>query len=256
MNLRYTSIALKLVMNTCHTLSNTMVFIILSLLMITAGPKSVVADTNSPYVNGVKALQPLSYIRFNNNLTDYSATGIYSGEWIGGSGYSPLGQGSPMIGDSTNLSGLFNNTHVQLANSETLDFTQAATLMAWVKFDNTPVGTPSWIIGKSGYATDLDLLADTDNRIHFLVDAHIDSISQTVINTDTWYFITATYKRAVSGHNGVMELYVNGQRESYLESADITRNENSSPIVIGNTPYWFDYYGGSRSYSFLGKSMR
>src|ERR1019366_3682813 len=153
---------------------------------------------------------------------------------------SGVGFASGMVGQAVLLDGISGYVHVPAANS--LDPTQGATLSAWVYFDRLPsvVGHIMTIIGKSGFATDLDLQAETDNRFHFYVANSQSVVSATVIQPGIWYHVAGTYSAQTS-----VVLYVNGIQEG-LTPINVTRSANGNPLEIGNSWFWAGRYFSGR----------
>lgn len=111
-------------------------------------------------------------------------------------------------------------------------FTKAATLSAWVQFSELPsaAGRIFHIVGKSGFARDLDLQAEQDNHFHFYVATGAPNtvVSKTTVIPNTWYRVLATY-----GAGDRIALYVNGALESDRAIPGIVRQANDGPITVG-----------------------
>ncbi len=117
-----------------------------------------------------------------------------------------------------------------------LDPTAAATIEAWVKFDILPstAGRIFHIAGRSGFTTDLDLLANTNNRFSFYIGAGKYAESTTVIQVGMWYHVVGTY--AANDH---VSIYVNGMLEQNTPIS-VTRGTNPNDFTIGGSAYWGD----------------
>jgi hypothetical protein len=153
--------------------------------------------------------------------------------------FTAVGDGVPLVDDPNNQAGQFNgsNAFVIAPDLATKGFTSEATLLAWVRFDQLPsqVGHTTDILTKSGFARDLDLQAETDNRFHFYAatgDAY-QVVSNTLIQAQQWYFLAATYKA-----EDMIQIYVNGALENTTFIPDVIRLENSNAVVIGASAFW------------------
>ena len=128
------------------------------------------------------------------------------------------------------------NNYVDCGKSETLDPTQAATLEAWINFNQLPSAANHImeIASRSGGGTDLDLQVETDNRIKFFIGTGTPNvaISNTVVVTNTWYHIAVTYQASNN-----IKIYVNGVLEK-TTSINIARNANPNNFTIGQSGFW------------------
>jgi hypothetical protein len=217
-------------------------------MMLTAGlllsPHNASADIF--FSKEIHALDPEIYLRLNGNFLDSSKTGSHPGQEIGGVTFTPKGGGAPLKGNPHNQAAIFDGVddYIVIPNTANLDFSSGATLAAWVKFDRLPseantvtcASPPGCvtIVAKSGFAMDLDLQAEGDNRFHFYIGVGVPNMitSRTVIEAGRWYFVTATY------WPGVMELYVNGVLEAFRDSPEVIRTENSTDYSIGASLVW------------------
>jgi hypothetical protein len=164
-----------------------------------------------------------------SGTTAYDSSGnnnhgtIYGASWTSGK-----------VNDALFFDGV--NNYVDCGNGETLDPTREATIEAWVNFDILPsdAGHIMEIASRSGGGTDLDLQAETDNRIKFFVGPGTPNVavSNTVVEIDKWYHVAATYQ---AGNN--IKIYINGALEE-TTSISITRNSNSNNFSIGQSLYW------------------
>jgi hypothetical protein len=134
------------------------------------------------------------------------------------------------VGEAFSLNGT--DAFVQAPDALDLDPTSAGSQDAWVNFSQLPsvAGHIMEIIGKGGFGTDFDLQAETDNRFHFYVAVGAEVSSTTVIQTGVWYHVAGTWD-AKTG----LKIYVNGVLEN-TNSALVTRNASSEPLMIGNQP--------------------
>jgi hypothetical protein len=111
-------------------------------------------------------------------------------------------------------------------------FVKEATLSAWVYFSELPSAALRifHIVGKSGFARDLDLQAEPDDHFHFYVAVGAPNtvVSKTKIVPDTWYWVAATYR---AGDR--IALYVDGAREAERAIAGVIRRGNLGPITVG-----------------------
>lgn len=111
-------------------------------------------------------------------------------------------------------------------------FTSEATVAAWVYLDELPsaAGHIFHIAGKSGFARDLDLQVEGDDRFHFYVarGAPNTVISQTVVETGRWYRVAATYRR-----DDAIALYVDAKEEARRRIPGIQRLPNVGPLSMG-----------------------
>lgn len=151
--------------------------------------------------------------------------GAHPGTLIGGAGFS-----TGKVDRAFNLNG--NGQYVQIASSPDLDPTQAATLDAWVYFNQLPsaAGHIMAIAAKSGWSTDLDLQAHTDNRFHFYVAGGWNVTSTSVIQAGRWYHVAGTFDA------NAVRVYVNGVLET--TTSGVTRSPNGNPLTIGASAVW------------------
>lgn len=193
----------------------------------------------SPFVQKVLCLDPVVYLRLNGNFRDAAHPGVHPGVGSGGVGFTPPGGGAPLAHNPSNRAAHFDGVDdfIVVPTFAGLSFTQEVTVTAWVKFDRLPseVGHITTIVAKSGVARDLDLQAEPDNRFYFFIGpgAPIRLISQTQIEVNRWYFLAATYRRGDR-----MDLYVNGVLESSLMGPEVTREENTTALSIGQSLVW------------------
>ena len=169
----------------------------------------------------------------DGNANDIAGTN--NGALAGGVGFA-----SGMVGQAFQFDGVSGYVYVPSAGS--LDPIQGATLSAWVYFDALPsaAGHIMTIIGKSGFATDLDLQAEPDNRFHFYAANSQSAASTTVIQPGIWYHVAATYSAQAS-----VALYINGIQEG-LTPINVTRSANGNPLEIGNSWFWAGRYFSGR----------
>jgi hypothetical protein len=124
-------------------------------------------------------------------------------------------------------------------------FTQEATLSAWVRLDVLPSSSHHifHVVGKSGFARDLDLHVEPDDLFHFYVATgapHV-AVSKTKVEVGKWYRLDATYKA-----KDAIVLYVNRVAESTVAIPGVTRNANDGPITVGeNHAFPSRYFQGS-----------
>lgn len=113
-------------------------------------------------------------------------------------------------------------------------FAVEATLSAWVYFDELPstAGRMFHIVGKSGFARDLDLLAEPDNRFHFYVAIGRPNtvMSTSAVALRAWHQVVATYR---AGDR--IALYVDGVLEAQRPIPGVARVGNEGPITIGES---------------------
>jgi hypothetical protein len=158
---------------------------------------------------------------------------------MGGATFTAMGDGVPLASDPNNQAAQFNGFDASMVAPGLASkcFTSEATLMAWVRFDQLPsqAGRITSIVGKSGFARDLDLQAETDNRFHFYVATGdpYQVVSRTVVQANQWYFVVATYQAEDS-----IQIYVNGALENTTSIPDVIRQENSNPVAIGASAFW------------------
>lgn len=221
--------------------------VLLTLLMLPAmAGESVDAQTDPrewssqpPYAQKVLCLDPVVYLRLNGNFRDSASPGVHPGVGYGGVGFSRPGGGAPLARNPSNKAAVFDgvNDYIVVPSFASLNFTEEVTVMAWVKFDRLPseVGHITTIVSKSGVARDLDLQAEPDNRFYFFIGpgAPIRLISQTQIQVNRWYFLAGTYRRGDR-----MDLYVDGVLESTLMGPEVTREENTTALSIGQSLVW------------------
>lgn len=117
-----------------------------------------------------------------------------------------------------------------------LDPTAAATIEAWVKMDTLPstAGRVFHIAGRSGMATDLDLIGNTNNKFSFYIGAGKFAESNTTIQAGLWYHVTGTYLA-----NNYVRIFVNGTLEQNT-SISVARSTNPNDFTIGGSGYWGD----------------
>jgi hypothetical protein len=111
-------------------------------------------------------------------------------------------------------------------------FTTEATLSAWVFLDELPsqTGRIFHICGKSGFARDLDLHVEPDDRFHFYVARGAPNTveSETVVQPGRWYRVAATYRA-----DDEIAIYVDGAREASHGIPGIQRMPNVGPLSVG-----------------------
>ena len=111
-------------------------------------------------------------------------------------------------------------------------FTTEATLAAWVYLHEMPseAGHIFHLCGKSGFARDLDLQIERDNRFHFYVErgAPHTIVSKTTLEPRRWYRVAATYRR-----DDAIALYVDGKQEAKLSIPTVQRLPNVGPLSMG-----------------------
>ncbi len=116
-------------------------------------------------------------------------------------------------------------------------FTEGATLSAWVYFDKLPseTGRRMHVVGKPGSGSDLDLLADPDDRFHFFVatGGPYQVVSTMKIQPRKWYFVAVTYL----AQSQIM-IYVDGKKDNAVNINGVRRNGNPSPLCIGESVVW------------------
>jgi hypothetical protein len=127
----------------------------------------------------------------------------------------------------------------------TLDpFVKEATLSAWVSFSELPsaAGRIFHIVGKSGFARDLDLQAEKDDHFHFYVATGAPNavVSRVAVASSTGYRVVATYS---AGER--IALYVNGALEAERAIPGVIRQPNHGPITVGeNVTFNGRYFHG------------
>lgn len=123
------------------------------------------------------------------------------------------------------------NDYITVADTSSLDITDAITVCAWVK----PGVTASWkgLVGKSGEVTGAssasdvwDLYVAASNAVRFQVTNTDTATSTTTMSIGKWYFITGTY----DGAN--VKIYVNGVLES-TNARTAAIPTNNYPLLIG-----------------------
>ena len=128
--------------------------------------------------------------------------------------------------------------YITVPSSSSLDPTVAASMDAWVYFNQLPSAANHimHIAGKSGSGTDLDLQAESDNKIHFYVAAGSSVTSVTTVQAGVWYHVAATYTA-----NSQIKIYINGVLEN-TASISVMRGTNGYPFAIGASGYWPSRY--------------
>jgi hypothetical protein len=180
-------------------------------------------------VSAACAPQPanlISWWKGDGNARD--KTGLNNGALMNGTGFA-----SGMVGQAFSFDGV--DDYVSVPNSASLDPTAAASIVVWVYFDQLPsaAGHFMYIAGKSGSATDLDVQAQTDNRVYFYVDGSRAVASTTVVQTGRWYHIVGTYTAS-----NQLKMYVNGVLENTVSIVGTTRGMNNNPFTIGQSAIW------------------
>jgi Concanavalin A-like lectin/glucanases superfamily len=195
---------------------------------------SSTSPASGDYGAEVLALDPVAYWRLDGNFNDAVPPGLHPLILRGGVTTTPPGARAPLVGYPGNRAARFNGIN-GVAFAPSLcgrDFSQQATLLAWVRFALVPsdVGHIASILGKSGFGQDLNIQGEPDNRFHFYVatGSPIQSSSTTVVQPEQWYFVVATYAA-----NGQIDLYVNGTLENTLAIFGIVRQENLNPVALG-----------------------
>ncbi len=125
--------------------------------------------------------------------------------------------------------------YVDVGNKSSLDPTQEATIIVWVKFNQLPsaAGRHMAIATKSGTAADFDIQAQNNNdKFYFYVANGLNVISNTAIQTGQWYFVAATYKAYES-----LKMYINGSLEN-TTNISTARNTNSNSFQIAQSAVW------------------
>ena len=111
-------------------------------------------------------------------------------------------------------------------------FTTEATLAAWVYLDELPseAGHIFLVCGKSGFARDLDLQIEPDDRFHFYVARGAPSvvISKTVVEPKRWYRVAVTYRS-----DDAIAFYLDGALEAKRGIPGVARLPNVGPLSVG-----------------------
>ncbi|MBI5757713.1 MAG: tandem-95 repeat protein, partial [Planctomycetales bacterium] len=129
------------------------------------------------------------------------------------------------VGSAFRLDG--QNDYVEIPTSSDLDPITAATLDAWVYFDQLPsvAGHTMTIVGKS---PNLDLQADQDNRFHFLLaNSGFRVASIATIQVGQWYHVAGVFAA------NRLEIYVNGTLENTTSLPGVSRLTNANALTIG-----------------------
>ncbi len=155
-------------------------------------------------------------------------TGLHNGTLMNGTDFAP-----GRVGQAFSFDGV--DDYVMVPSSAALDPTATASLVAWVYFDQLPsvAGHFMYVAGKSGGGTDLDIQAQTDNRLYFYVAAGFYVASTTVVQTGQWYHVVGTYTAS-----NQLKMYVNGVLENTVAIVGVTRGMNGNPFAIGQSSVW------------------
>lgn len=181
------------------------------------------------------------------NLVSWWPGDTAADDIVGGNNGTPKGSPAPTLaaGKVGNAFSFANGGtgYVEVPDNPNLDLTTEATLTAWVYLNQLPssAGHTMHIAGKSGYARDLDLQVDVDNKIRFYTGpgGPISVSSNTVVQVGQWYHVVATYKANVEE-----SMYVNGVLENTTPIA-YAREANGNPFTIGeNLTFTGRYFYG------------
>ncbi|MDQ4121753.1 MAG: putative Ig domain-containing protein [Acidobacteriota bacterium] len=138
-----------------------------------------------------------------------------------------------MVGQAFSFDGV--NDYVEMPSLGVQDPQVAATLDAWVKFNQTPsqAGRIMEIITKGDFGNDLDLAAMTDDKFVLFIRGGSFVKSTTVIQSNVWYHVAATW------NSSELRMYVNGVLENTTPLSNVSRTVSTVPLRIGNG-YAFD----------------
>jgi RHS repeat-associated protein len=122
------------------------------------------------------------------------------------------------------------NDFALVPDSPSLSLTQHATLTSWVRFDQLPsaAGHSMTLLAKSQNGNDLDLQAETDNRLHFYVANGAQVTSNTVLQAGVWYHVAATYAAS-----GSLQIYINGGLDVTQAIPGVSRTNGTNPFTLG-----------------------
>lgn len=161
----------------------------------------------------------------DNNALDI--VGENHGTLVNGTDYS-----TGMVGQCFSFDGV--DDYISVPSDPSIDPTTEATLEAWVYFNQLPsaAGHIMEIMAKSGFNTDLDILANTNDRVYFYVGAGVNVASNTVIQAGQWYHIACVYKAADR-----LEIFIDGLLDNSI-TISVTRGTNSNPFTLGAAAQW------------------
>lgn len=196
-------------------------------LLAIISPLFIATTSRADYAAEVLALGPVGYWQLGGDYADSSGNG-YSLTPSGGTSFAAA-TGSPNSITAT-FDGATGSAYAGQSGLANTDFTQAATLLAWVRWDQLPsaVGRITSIIGKSGVGRDLDLQAQQDDHLYFYVAAGTHVTSTTQIEAGRWYFLAATYTA-----NDQLNLYIDGVLDATVAIPGVTRSENGQGVELG-----------------------
>lgn len=147
------------------------------------------------------------------------------GVLLGGATYGP-----GKISNAFSLNGT--SAYVETSSTLANDPISSGSLEAWVNFNTLPsvAGHIMQIIGKGNTNNFFDLQAHQDNKFHFFVGAGFTVASTTIVQTDVWYHIVATWD-----NNTSIRMYVNGVLENE-DFENTLRGASGLPLQIGAQP--------------------
>lgn len=181
----------------------------------------------------------------------------FSGNNNSGILYGPPSETTGKVGKALNFDG--NDDYVVVADSCTLDITNAITLEAWIKFNQLPpdIDGKDWyaIILKSKRTESYGLMYGgqyVGNRLRFYhkglnadrTDAHVPGLL-----ANKWYHVIATYDGSTT------KIYLNGEETEYIDRASEivtgTINTTNYGLFIGREdperpalPNWYYPFNG------------
>ncbi|MCK9393357.1 MAG: LamG domain-containing protein [Candidatus Paceibacterota bacterium] len=128
---------------------------------------------------------------------------------------------------------------ISFDSDDTLNMTDALTISFWVKRLGR-VGEDNIIVSKDDANSNRQYVVyfTNNNTIKFTIfgsSANTAIISSTVFSSlNQWIYVTATYKY-VSDGTSIMDLYVNGEKDStQITNAVGPINTSSTPLIIGD----------------------
>lgn len=142
------------------------------------------------------------------------------------------------VGQTFNFTG--SSGYVQIADSASLNPTNALTIDAWVYFNS---GTSNhMIVGKDNQGTQRQFLLSVSSNAKFRSYVGITNGTfyyaegNTVVTQGAWYHVAMTYSAA----NSNLALYVNGTLDTNVTVSGSTIR-STEPVFIGNQPYGISY---------------
>jgi len=120
--------------------------------------------------------------------------------------------------------------YVQVQDHNSLDITKAVTLEAWVYFRNTP---GDWNVIMEKTNDEYGLYVRSNGVINFYTSGtfgQIDLDGTTVLDTNTWYHMAATYDSVSSTAN----VYINGHLDGTVDAQTDVLDKSNYPLRIGD----------------------